>query len=199
MPVYRQVGLIPQKRHVVFRQENGNLYHEELFGTEGFAGLSSLVYHLYPPTRVKEIGKPYSVRPKVMVEDNLQARSYLTFDAAPEEDYLDSRKTMFVNDDMTIGIAAPKNSMKNYFYKNADADEMLFVHSVLTYDADIIETVFHRHFKDYKYKEYINNSANKWYLLPLDIIKKHVDHLANVFNVGNIHLEHITNELNNLI
>ncbi len=128
MPVYRQVGLIPQKRHIVFRQENGNLYHEELFGTEGFAGLSSLVYHLYPPTRVKEIGKPYSVRPKVMVEDNLQARSYLTFDAAPEEDYLDSRKTMFVNDDMTIGIAAPKNSMKNYFYKNADADEMLFVH-----------------------------------------------------------------------
>ncbi len=128
MPVYRQLGLIPQKRHVVFRQENGNLYHEELFGTEGFAGLSSLVYHLYPPTRVKEIGKPYSVRPKVMVEDNLQARSYLTFDAAPEEDYLDSRKTMFVNDDMTIGIAAPKNSMKNYFYKNADADEMLFVH-----------------------------------------------------------------------
>jgi homogentisate 1,2-dioxygenase len=128
MPIYRQVGLIPQKRHVVFRQDNGNLYHEELFGTEGFSGLSSLVYHLHPPTIVKEKGTPYSVRPKIVVEDNLQARSYLTFDAAPEEDYLDSRKTMFVNDDMTIGIASPKNSMKDYFFKNADADEMLFVH-----------------------------------------------------------------------
>ncbi len=128
MPIYRQVGLLPAKRHVVFRNEKGDLYHEELFGTEGFSGLSSLVYHLYPPTRVKEKGTPYSVRPKVMVEDNLQARSFLSFDTAPEEDYLDSRKTLFVNDDMTIGVAAPMNSMKDYFYKNADADEMLFVH-----------------------------------------------------------------------
>lgn len=128
MPIYRQVGLIPQKRHVVFRQDNGNLYHEELFGTEGFSGLSSLVYHLHPPTMVKEKGTPISVRPKIAMEDNLQNRSYLTMEATPEEDYLDSRKTMFVNDDMTIGVAAPKSSMKDYFFKNADADEMIFVH-----------------------------------------------------------------------
>lgn len=128
MPIYRQVGLIPPKRHVVFRDNNGKLYHEELIGTEGFSGLSSLAYHLYPPTRVKEKGVPYSVKPKVLVEDNLQARSYLTFEATPEADYLDSRKTLFVNDDMTIGVAAPKDSMTSYFYKNADADEMLFVH-----------------------------------------------------------------------
>ena len=63
MPLYRQVGKIPHKRHTVFRQPNGNLYHEELFGTEGFAGVSSLVYHLYPPTIVKSMGEPYSVRP----------------------------------------------------------------------------------------------------------------------------------------
>jgi homogentisate 1,2-dioxygenase len=74
MPLYKKVGTIPKKRHVVFRQENGNLYHEELFGTEGFSGMSSLVYHIYPPTRVKEKGTPYSARPEVAIEDNLQAR-----------------------------------------------------------------------------------------------------------------------------
>lgn len=128
MPIYRQVGHIPAKRHVVFRQENGNLYHEELFGTEGFSGLSSLVYHLHPPTVVKQKGEAYSVRPEIVIEDNLQARSYLTFNAAPVDDYLESRKIMMINDDLSIGIATPKKSMKDYFFKNADADEMLFVH-----------------------------------------------------------------------
>ncbi|MFY8020521.1 MAG: homogentisate 1,2-dioxygenase [Bacteroidia bacterium] len=128
MPLYRQVGIIPEKRHVVFRQPNGNLYHEELFGTEGFAGMSSLVYHIYPPTRVKEMGKPYSVRPEVAIEDNLQARSYMAYKAPQVPDYLESRKTLFINDDMTIGVAAPTEGTKNYFYKNADADEMIFIH-----------------------------------------------------------------------
>lgn len=128
MPIYRQVGHIPSKRHIVFRQENGNLYHEELFGTEGFSGLSSLVYHLHPPTVVKEKGEPYSVRPEVAIEDNLQARSYLTFAAPPVDDYLESRKIMMVNNDLSIGIATPRKSMRDYFFKNADADEMLFIH-----------------------------------------------------------------------
>ena len=128
MPVYRSVGLIPSKRHIVFRNEKGKLYHEELFGTEGFSGLSSLVYHLYPPTLVKEKGKPYSVRPEVAIEDNLQSRSFQSFNIQPESDYIASRKTLFVNDDMTIGIAAPQKGTEDYFFKNADADEMLFVH-----------------------------------------------------------------------
>lgn len=138
MPIYQKVGLVPNKRHVVFRQPNGKLYHEELFGTEGFASISSLVYHLHPPTQVKEKGQPYSARPKVVVEDNLQARSYLTFNATPAEDYLESRKTMFVNDDMTIGVAAPMNSMDDYFFKNADADEMIFVHK----GSGILKTMY---------------------------------------------------------
>ena len=128
MPVYQQVGKIPSKRHVVFRKPNGDLYHEELFGTEGFGGISSLVYHLYPPTRVKDRGNPYSVRPTIMIEDNLTARSYMGYEVPPADDYIESRKTLFVNDDMTIGLAAPSESMTDYFFKNADADEMIFVH-----------------------------------------------------------------------
>ncbi len=128
MPIYKQVGTIPEKRHTVFRQPNGNLYHEELFGTEGFSGMSSLVYHINPPTRVKEKGFPYSVKPEIAIEDNLQNRSYHSFNAKPANDYLESRKTLFVNDDMTIGVAAPIEGTNKYFFKNADADEMLFIH-----------------------------------------------------------------------
>ncbi|MDP1727851.1 MAG: homogentisate 1,2-dioxygenase [Bacteroidota bacterium] len=128
MPIYRHEGLIPSKRHSVFRQPNGQLYHEELFGTEGFSGMSSLAYHLYPPTMVKEHGKPFSVRPEIAIEDNLQNRSYLTFNVKPEDDYIKSRKILFVNNDMTIGVAAPSKSTDDYFFKNADADEMIFVH-----------------------------------------------------------------------
>jgi homogentisate 1,2-dioxygenase len=128
MPIYRKEGIVPPKRHIVFRQPNGELYHEELFGTEGFSGMSSLVYHLHPPTMVKSFGEPYSVRPTIAVEDNLQARSYQSFKAKPCDDYIKSRKTLFVNSDMSIGVAAPSKSMTDYFFKNADADEMVFVH-----------------------------------------------------------------------
>jgi len=138
MPLYRQAGIIPAKRHVVFRQPNGALYHEELFGTEGFSGPSSLVYHLNPPTLVKEHSAPYSIRPEIAIEDNLQARSYMSFDVAPSDDYITSRSVLFVNNDMSIGVAAPTKSMTDYFFKNADADEMLFVHK----GSGILKTMY---------------------------------------------------------
>ena len=121
------MGVIPDKRHVVFRQPNGNLYQEELVGTQGFSGMSSLAYHLYPPTKVKQKDKPYSVIPKVAIENGLDAMSFIGFNVQPEDDFIKSRKTLFVNSAMHIGLAAPKKSTP-YFYKNADADEMIFVH-----------------------------------------------------------------------
>lgn len=149
MPLYQRIGKIPNKRHIVFRQPNGNLYHEELFGTEGFAGISSLVYHLNPPTMVKEHGKPYSVRPEIAIEDNLQARSFSGFEVKPEDDYIKSRKVLFVNDDLHIGIASPRKSTTEYFFKNADADEMLFVHR----GSGVLKTMYGS--VDFEYGDYI--------------------------------------------
>ncbi len=127
MPFYHSLGIIPDKRHIVSRQPNGKLYQEELVGTQGFGGLSSLAYHLYPPTRVRQKGKPYTAKPKIAIENGLNAMSFNGFDIKPEADYMKSRKTLFVNGAMHIGLAAPTTST-DYFYKNADADEMLFVH-----------------------------------------------------------------------
>jgi len=50
------------------------------------------------------------------------------FEIKPEDDFLDSRKVLLFNSDVWFGLAAPKKSLRNYFYKNADADEMLFIH-----------------------------------------------------------------------
>lgn len=47
MPVYHRLGQIPPKRHTQFRKPNGELYYEQLFGTVGFDGMSSLMYHLH--------------------------------------------------------------------------------------------------------------------------------------------------------
>ncbi|MDI1232680.1 MAG: homogentisate 1,2-dioxygenase [bacterium] len=162
MPLYRQVGKIPHKRHTVFRQPNGQLYHEELFGTEGFAGVSSLVYHLYPPTIVKEMGQPISVRPEIAFEDNLQNRSYLGFNVAPEADYIKSRKVLFVNNDLHIGIASPTKSVETYFFKNADADEMLFVHK----GSGVLKTMYGK--IDFKYGDYIIIPRGTIYQISFD-------------------------------
>ena len=137
MPFYHSLGIIPDKRHIVFRQPNGELYQEELIGTQGFGGLSTLAYHLYPPTRVKQKGKPYSIQPKIAIENGLNAMSFKGFNIEPENDYIKSRKTLFVNSGLHIGLAAPKHSTP-YFYKNADADEMIFIHK----GSGVLKTMF---------------------------------------------------------
>jgi homogentisate 1,2-dioxygenase len=128
MSRYHSLGKIPKKRHTTFKKEDGSLYQEELFGTAGFAGMSSLLYHIHPPTVVTEIKDKGSVSPKIAIEKNMKAISFEGFSLQPEEDFLDSRKTLFVNNDLHIGLAAPKSFSKDYFYKNGDADEMLFIH-----------------------------------------------------------------------
>ncbi len=127
MPFYHTLGIVPDKRHTISRQPNDSLYQEELVGTQGFGGLSSLVYHLYPPTRVRQKGKPYSVKPKIANDNGLNAMSFNGYNVEPEKDFLESRKTLFVNSALHIGMAAPTESA-DYFYKNADADELFFVH-----------------------------------------------------------------------
>ena len=125
---YHSLGNIPHKRHTVFRQPNGNLYSEELFSTEGFSSNYSLLYHVYPPTRILKVAEPIDVAPKIAMQYNLQHRSLITFGVKPAKDFLDSRVPLLVNNDIYIGTAAPQESMTTYFYKNADADEMLFIH-----------------------------------------------------------------------
>ncbi|WBX73802.1 homogentisate 1,2-dioxygenase [Tenacibaculum pacificus] len=128
MPFYHKLGKIPPKRHTQFRKEDGTLYYEQLFGTIGFDGMSTNSYHEHRPTMVKEIRKQYSVKPKIAKANNIQSYRFRGFQVPPENDYLESRKIVLTNADCNIILSAPKTSTKEYFYKNTDADEVIFIH-----------------------------------------------------------------------
>ncbi len=128
MPHYIKLGSIPHKRHTQFRKLDGGLYSEQLFSTEGFSDDYSLLYHIHPPTQIIHTDEPIVVAPKVAEEKMLKHRSFEGFNVQPEADYLNSRKAVLVNNDCHIVLAAPQQSMTSYFYKNADADELIFIH-----------------------------------------------------------------------
>jgi homogentisate 1,2-dioxygenase len=128
MPSYHTLGRIPHKRHTQFRKPDGGLYAEQLFSTEGFSSDYSLLYHVFPPTDIIQVGDPYSVQPAVAEEKMLKHRSFQGFKVHPEKDYLSSRKAVLVNSDVHVVLAAPQEGTRDYFFKNADADEVIFVH-----------------------------------------------------------------------
>ena len=128
MPFYVKQGQIPSQRHTVFRKPDNTLYAEELVSTHGFSSVYSLVYHCHPPTLVKQIGEPYDVSPKIARKKHLKHTSLKGFQVQAKNDYLDSRTPVLVNEDLHISLAAPRQSMLDYFYKNSQADEIIFVH-----------------------------------------------------------------------
>jgi homogentisate 1,2-dioxygenase len=128
MPRYHTLGKIPHKRHTVFRKDDGSLYHEQLFGTVGFDGMSSLLYHNYPPTQVLRVEGQVDLTPKIAVGKNMTMKSFQGFEVTPKADYIESRVAVLVNSDCKIVLSSPTASMNDYFYKNADADEIIFIH-----------------------------------------------------------------------
>src|SRR5450631_293503 len=121
-------GSIPPKRHTQFRSPSGTLYSEELVSTEGFSSDYSLLYHIYAPTQILSTDEPLPVVINIPEEKMLKHRSLEGFKLKPEGDYLSSRTPILVNRDVHISLAAPQKSLTDYFYKNADADELIFVH-----------------------------------------------------------------------
>jgi len=128
MPIYHKLGKISPKRHTQFEQSKGGIYYEQLFGTVGFDGMSSLMYQIYRPTMVKEILSENDISPKIAIQKHLKARLLKGFEILPQDDFLESRTPVLVNSDVYISLAAPRKSMTDYFYKNADCDELIFVH-----------------------------------------------------------------------
>ena len=124
---YHESGKIPPKRHTVFKSEEGKFYYEQLFGTEGFHGIASLLYHIHRPTQIIRIENAKDVTPKIAVARNVTPRMFKGMNVAAEDDFLDSRKVLMVNGDLKLGLAKPRKSTE-YFYKNAECDEMLFIH-----------------------------------------------------------------------
>ncbi len=128
MPYYISRGKLPKQRHIVFDKPDGGIYYEQLLSTIGFGGVYSLTYHCNTPTNVKHIGEPIDVAPVAVSDMNMQMRSLKGFKVKPETDYIKSRKVMLFNADVKITLAAPTQTTTDYFFKNGDADEVIFIH-----------------------------------------------------------------------
>ena len=128
MPRYHKLGKIPHKRHTTFKKPTGGYHYEELFGTIGFDGMSTLLYHMHRPTQVMDILGSYSVEPKIAVEKNMKAYLMDAFQAPKIADLLKSRLSILINNDLNIMLSAPTNKEEDYFYKNTDGDEIIFIH-----------------------------------------------------------------------
>ncbi|SEH64285.1 homogentisate 1,2-dioxygenase [Paenimyroides aquimaris] len=158
MPLYHKLGNIPHKRHTQFRKPNGGFYYEQLFGTVGFDGMSTNMYHEHRPTQVKEIKGSYSVAPKIARANNIQSYRLRGFQVPKTEDYLESRKAVLTNSDVTITLAAPSGKTQDYFYKNTDSDELIFIHRGTGKLRTILGNL------DFKYGDYL--------LIPRGVIYK---------------------------
>lgn len=132
------MGLVPPKRHTIHEKPEGGIYYEQLFGTEGFHGLSSLLYHTHRPTMISSYGETFDLKPKAAIENNIKSRMLEGFNIKSKDDYLKARTPVLFNDDVQIDIASPKKGTINYFYKNSDSDEILFIQK----GSGIIKTLF---------------------------------------------------------
>ena len=127
MPHYQHRGTIPPKRHTQFRQPNGSLYHEEVIGSEGFSGISSIAYHLHPPTSVERVGEVLDYPVAYADEPNMTHRHLRGSHVPTGGDWLSGRQYLLGNSDVRLALCSPTQPMK-YYYRNASCDELVYVH-----------------------------------------------------------------------
>jgi homogentisate 1,2-dioxygenase len=121
------MGRVPHKRHTQMRKDDGSLFSEEVIGAEGFSGISSIAYHLHPPTLVERTLPSVKYDIAYTDLDFLRHRHILGAQVASEGAWLESRKYIMGNADVRLALAGPTEEM-DYFYRNAQADEVVFVH-----------------------------------------------------------------------
>ena len=121
------MGEMPRKRHTQFRREDGELYSEEVIGAEGFSGISSIAYHVHPPTVVVRLGDPIPFGVEYVELNFLRHRHVNGFDIESSGAWLESRRYVMGNSDVRLAVCSPSEPM-DYFYRNAVADEMIYVH-----------------------------------------------------------------------
>jgi homogentisate 1,2-dioxygenase len=137
MPIYHRLGQIPRKRHIAFRRADGGLHSEELMGNKGFSGLSSLMYHLRPPTSVREVKalRPAALEPEA--EGALRHRHFRTHRLEPGGCAVEGRLPLLFNNDVTLSIGAPRVG-EHPFFRDGVCDEIVFV----TEGSGALESVF---------------------------------------------------------
>jgi homogentisate 1,2-dioxygenase len=135
MPIYHRLGNIPAKRHSVYRQSNGSLYHEELIGNKGFVGPSSLLYHIERPTQVLRVQDFRELTWQPEEHRQLRHRHFRTHSMRTGHSAVLDRQPVVFNNDVALSVVIPSEEDR-FYYRNAQGDEVVYV----TEGHGVIET-----------------------------------------------------------
>jgi homogentisate 1,2-dioxygenase len=132
MPPYLRLGSIPRKRHIAHPNVPGfkgeGIYYEEVVTVAGFSRAYSLVYHLRPPTRVVRI-EPAGTEVLELGDERALRHHHLKTRSIPRAgDPITGRLPLLGNDDVILARCRPAEPQAELF-RNADADEIVFVHA----------------------------------------------------------------------
>lgn len=127
MAFYTKLGSLPEKRHIQFRRPDGRLYSEEVFGTEGFVGPTSTLYHIHPPTQVASWRPVSRSKPEYVEREFMRMRHVKSAAMPPKGDPISGRVVLFGNEDVEMSVCVPCEPM-DYHYKSGTGDECIFVH-----------------------------------------------------------------------
>jgi homogentisate 1,2-dioxygenase len=109
--MYWSRGTVTKQAHVAI--PDGTV--EEEYGRQGFSGRVAHLYRRHPP-----VGW-------IQLQGTLRPHALRVGDLAGEEDWLAGRRVFLHNEDVTLAITTLREPMP-YFFRNADADEVFFVH-----------------------------------------------------------------------
>jgi homogentisate 1,2-dioxygenase len=126
MPAYHRMGELPRKRHTVFRQPDGSLYHEHLMGSRGFSGPASLLYHRRPPTSIASTRLIQRVEWQADDDATLHMRHFQTHRLPQSKSLTLNRTPLLFNGDVALSFVQPTAS-DDFYYCNAEGDELVYV------------------------------------------------------------------------
>ena len=159
MAHYHRMGELPRKRHTQFRKPDGTLYSEEVIGAEGFSGISSIAYHVHPPTVIERVEDPIPFKVEYADKDFLVHRHIEGSKISSSGDWLSGRKYVMGNDDVRLALCSPTDAM-DYFYRNAVADEVVFIHD----GSGVLESPFGDvNFEKGDYVHIPRTITHRWY------------------------------------
>lgn len=161
MPRYVRLGELPPKHHTQFRKPDGGLYAEQLFSTRGFSGPMSTLYHINLPTEVAGWEDRGEAHTKFLADEPLRHRHLRTNKLKPCGDAIDGRIPLMGNQDVLWYQACVADQM-DYYYKNAEGDELLFIHDGSGHMESLFGTV------DFKPGDYLVIPRGTIYKLHFD-------------------------------
>lgn len=153
MPFYNSKGIIPPKRHTVFKKNKRFLYEQHI-SRQGFSGIYSNMYHLSMPTELIEVKKLKKININ-KASCKHKSRHLMSYKLKKSDDAIKSRVPLLFNSDIIISVCNIDKNM-DYFYRSGHYDELMYVQ----YGSGIIST----NFGDLKY------SKGDYIIIPKGVI-----------------------------